>query len=86
MKVAEVARDENCGRIEWTALDWNEPALKFYDSRGAKILEDWKILRLTQSGMEALASQVDWVGFSRFLGTRQLATGFHCLGNMEKAD
>ena len=59
MKVAEVARDENCGRMEWTALDWNEPALEFYDSRGAKILEDWKILRLTESGIEALVGQVD---------------------------
>ena len=59
MKVAEVARDENCGRMEWTALNWNQPALEFYNSRRAKILEDWKILRLTESGIEAVAGQVD---------------------------
>jgi len=54
LAVAEIARDENCGRMEWTALDWNEPALKFYESRGAKALDDWKILRLTESGIGAL--------------------------------
>jgi len=59
MKVAEVARDENCGRMEWTALNWNQPALEFYNSRRAKILEDWKILRLTESGIEAIAGQFD---------------------------
>lgn len=55
LKVAEIARNENCGRMEWTALDWNEPALRFYDSRGAQILEDWKILRLNESAIAALA-------------------------------
>ena len=59
LKVAEIARDENCGRMEWTALDWNEPALKFYHSRGAKVLEDWKILRLTERGLQDLASKTD---------------------------
>lgn len=57
LAVAKIARDENCGRMEWTALDWNEPALKFYDARGAKTLDDWKILRLTEGGIEALANQ-----------------------------
>jgi GNAT superfamily N-acetyltransferase len=38
----QAARDRNCARVEWTVLDWNEPAIKFYTEKlGAKILKDW---------------------------------------------
>ena len=38
----QAARDRNCARVEWTVLDWNEPAIKFYTEKlGAKILRDW---------------------------------------------
>jgi GNAT superfamily N-acetyltransferase len=37
-----IAQERNCGRVEWTVLDWNEPAIKFYTEKlGAKILRDW---------------------------------------------
>lgn len=42
-------------RLEWVALDWNEPALDFYAKLGARRLDDWKILRLERGGIEQLA-------------------------------
>ena len=59
LKVAQIASNENCGRMEWTALDWNEPALKFYQARGATVLEDWKVLRLSENDIKALVDTTD---------------------------
>lgn len=42
-------------RLEWCALDWNEPALRFYDRLGATRLDGWKMLRLDRGGMQRLA-------------------------------
>lgn len=44
-------------RLEWVALDWNEPALSFYDKLGARRLDDWKILRLEDDGIRRLAKR-----------------------------
>ena len=46
------AKKEGCGRMEWTALDWNEPAHRFYESFGAKRL-DWYLFRLSGDGLDA---------------------------------
>jgi GNAT superfamily N-acetyltransferase len=46
--VIKLAKERNCGRVEWSVLDWNEPAIEFYKNRGAHPLENWKILRLTE--------------------------------------
>ena len=45
--VARVAVERNCGRLEWSVLKWNEPAIRFYQSLGAKPLGDWAMYRLT---------------------------------------
>jgi GNAT superfamily N-acetyltransferase len=45
--VAKLAVERNCGRLEWSVLDWNQPAIDFYQSMGATILEEWKICRVT---------------------------------------
>ena len=50
--LARIALDRGCGRLEWSVLDWNEPALVFYRRMGAYVLDDWRICRLTG---EALA-------------------------------
>lgn len=44
--IAGLAVSRGCGRLEWSALHWNEPALRFYDEIGAKRLEQWQALRL----------------------------------------
>ncbi len=43
-----LARERNCGRVEWAVLDWNEPAINFYEKLGAKMMNEWKIFRLTE--------------------------------------
>ena len=53
--LAKVARDRGCGRMEWAVLDWNEPAIKFYRSLGAKPMEEWTVFRLTLDGIAKLA-------------------------------
>jgi GNAT superfamily N-acetyltransferase len=54
--LAQVAVDRGCGRLEWSVLQWNEPAIRFYRSLGALELEDWRILRVTGPALERLAS------------------------------
>mgnify|MGYP001791595835 FL=1 len=53
-KVASIAVERNCGRLEWSVLDWNEPAKAFYRHMGADILEDWQICRVTGSELRKL--------------------------------
>lgn len=45
--LAQIAVQHGCGRFEWSVLDWNEPAIKFYKSFGAKAQNEWVIYRLT---------------------------------------
>ena len=54
--VARVAVERECGRFEWTVLDWNQPAIDFYRSLGAEVLPDWRIGRLTGNALAALGS------------------------------
>ncbi|PAX52776.1 GNAT family N-acetyltransferase [Brunnivagina elsteri] len=56
-KVAQIAVERNCGRLEWSVLDWNEPAQAFYRRLGADILEEWRICRVTGDGINQLAQQ-----------------------------
>jgi len=44
--LAKIALERNCGRLEWSVLDWNTPAIGFYKSLGAEPMEDWTIFRL----------------------------------------
>ena len=53
--LAKVAVDRNCGRLEWSVLDWNSPAIGFYKSLGAEPLEDWTIFRLKGEALSRLA-------------------------------
>jgi GNAT superfamily N-acetyltransferase len=54
--LARIAVERNCGRFEWSVLDWNEPAIKFYKAMGADILPEWQICRVTGSALPALAA------------------------------
>lgn len=46
-RLAAVARERGCGRFEWAVLDWNTPAIGFYEKMGATLLADWRIARVT---------------------------------------
>jgi GNAT superfamily N-acetyltransferase len=52
--LAQLAHQRGQARLEWVALDWNEPALNFYEGLGAKRLDDWVIHRLERDGIRAL--------------------------------
>lgn len=53
--LAQIAIDNDCGRFEWSVLDWNEPAIAFYESLGAKAKEEWIGYRLTGQALLDLA-------------------------------
>ncbi len=53
--LAKIARDHNCGRMEWAVLTWNEPAIEFYKKLGAVSLNDWRVFRLTTDGIAKLS-------------------------------
>jgi len=54
-RLARIARDRDCGRVEWAVLDWNAPSIAFYRSIGAVSLDDWMIMRLTGDALETMA-------------------------------
>lgn len=54
-ELAAVACERGCGRFEWAVLDWNQPAISFYESLGAKVLPDWRIARVTGDSVVRLA-------------------------------
>lgn len=54
--LAKIAVANNCGRFEWSVLDWNEPAIKFYRSIGAEPQDEWVGYRLTGRPLEELAN------------------------------
>ena len=56
-KLAAIAVERECGRLEWAVLDWNEPAIRFYERLGAKPNADWTVYRLTGESLRALAGQ-----------------------------
>ena len=46
-RLAQIACERNCGRFEWSALDWNTPAINFYKKMGARAMDEWTVYRLT---------------------------------------
>ena len=54
-RLAQLAVERGCGRLEWSVLDWNEPAIGFYKSLGAVPLDDWTIFRVRGEALEKLA-------------------------------
>jgi GNAT superfamily N-acetyltransferase len=54
-RVAEIAVERGCGRVEWAVLDWNAPSIEFYKSLGATPLEEWTMYRLTGDQLHRLA-------------------------------
>ena len=45
-EVAAIARERQCGRLGWSVLDWNQPAIAFYEGMGATVLPDWRVARV----------------------------------------
>ena len=54
-KLAEIAVERECGRLEWWCLDWNKPSIDFYLSLGAEAMSDWTVYRITGDTLKKLA-------------------------------
>ncbi|MGZ4985952.1 MAG: N-acetyltransferase family protein [Chthoniobacterales bacterium] len=54
-RLAQIAHDRKCGRMEWAVLDWNEPAIGFYKNLGARQMDQWTVFRLELEGITKLA-------------------------------
>lgn len=56
--LAALASERRCGRFEWSVLDWNQPAIDFYEAMGADVLPEWRIVRVTGDALEKLVRSV----------------------------
>ena len=56
-RLAAIARERECGRLEWAVLDWNEDAIRFYRSLGARPLDEWTVFRVTGDELHRLADE-----------------------------
>lgn len=54
-KLAQIAQERGCGRLEWWCLDWNKPSIDFYLSLGAEPMEDWTVYRIAGDTLRELA-------------------------------
>ncbi len=57
VRLAQLARERGCGRVEWSVLDWNEPSIAFYRALGVVPMDEWTVYRVTGDAMDGLASQ-----------------------------
>ncbi len=56
--LAGLAKERGCGRLEWSVLDWNEPAIRLYTGIGAVPMDEWTVYRVTGEALDELAAQV----------------------------
>lgn len=54
-RLAQIARERGCRRMDWAVLDWNQEAIDFYRELGAEALDDWTLMRLTEDEIEEVA-------------------------------
>lgn len=55
VELARLARERGCGRFEWTVLDWNTPSIRFYESLGARPMNEWRLMRVTGDALDRMA-------------------------------
>ncbi|MDF8333534.1 GNAT family N-acetyltransferase [Novosphingobium cyanobacteriorum] len=56
-RLAALAVERDCARLEWSVLDWNEPAIGFYKSLGARIMDEWTVMRVDGAALEQLGAE-----------------------------
>ena len=57
LELIKIAKERDCGRVEWSVLNWNKSAIDFYKSMGAIPMDEWTVYRLTSDKIEELASE-----------------------------
>lgn len=61
-RVAQIAEERGCQRLDWAVLDWNTPAIDFYEQLGAEPLDDWTTMRLDRTAIESVAEAASRAG------------------------
>ena len=56
VRLAQIAVERNCGRFEWSVLDWNTPSIAFYEAMGATVMPEWRIVRAAGSALTRMAN------------------------------
>jgi len=56
LSLVKLAKERDCGRVEWAVLNWNTPSIEFYKSLGASMMDEWQIFRLTADKFDCLIS------------------------------
>ncbi len=56
-RLAQIALDNDCGRMDWSVLDWNAPSIAFYKSLGAIAMDEWTVFRLTGEALSDMAAR-----------------------------
>jgi GNAT superfamily N-acetyltransferase len=54
-RLAQIAIERDCARLEWWVLDWNDPAIEFYKGLGAKMMDEWTVMRVDGTALSKLA-------------------------------
>lgn len=57
-EIIKQGKKDNVRRIEWNVLDWNTPAIKFYEKSGARILEDWRVVQMDEIGINEFINKL----------------------------
>lgn len=57
--IAMIARERGCARVEWAVLDWNRPAVEFYQKLGAVAMDEWTVFRLSGTALDRLAGATE---------------------------
>jgi GNAT superfamily N-acetyltransferase len=60
-QVIRFAHDQGARRVSWEVLDWNDPAIDFYESRGARVLRDWDVVQLDAEGIESYLERYEGI-------------------------
>ena len=56
-EIIKQGKKDNVRRVEWNVLDWNTPAIEFYEKSGAKVLNDWRVVHMDENGIEAFLNK-----------------------------
>jgi len=58
-EVVQFGNDQGAKRISWEVIDWNEPAIAFYEKKGAKVMRDWDVVQLDKAGIENYLNNIN---------------------------
>ena len=64
-RLAKIAVERGCGRLEWWCLDWNKPSIEFYRSMGAVPMDDWTVYRIAGDQLKMLSERDESPGYGK---------------------